>query len=516
MQGLSSQLITKSANGKTPDAALVLAKGEVNSENQLDDSKENSDVENNFLKLLEGLSGAENNVSQSLKNQSLDGEKLTICSLLKNNKKGDEKQNSDLLMNKQDSLSITDPAILMMFSPNVELNNEILSQDKSSETLADITINKSRNDLDELIKSLKGTESSKVSKVSKVSKDEQGEEGKIDNQPQVLNAKTDNVKSLELKDKNLLSFILNVEKPDDLSNAPDLEKSSNGKSTNSQKIMMTGDDYLKNIELSEKKDTDKVALVNTIDAQKNKSIKGYGQIQILNSEPLVKSSKEITLKNAEKDKPLMLDEVRTAEVKESNAPADIKHDVVLTLQSRDDRSSKTETQSHESQKVLDLGKLNTANTTEIIKKISDYVEQNNVANKINLDLTVKHESLGEFKIQVSKMPSQSTNQSSNLIDMQITTSSKEGQDFFVKNEVSLIKNLNNAGINLSDFRVVSSMSNTLDFGHSDSKNSNSQNNNDSNSRQFMSFESENSSHDSANGKDKRKNLWEEYQQRHGA
>ena len=176
-----------------------------------------------------------------------------------------------------------------------------------------------------------------------------------------------------------------------------------------------------------------------------------------------------------------------------------------------------ESQAQVNQKVLDLGSLNTSNTNEIIKRISDYVEQNQVANKTNLDLTVKHDSLGEFKIQVTKMPNQLLSHSQNSIDMQITTSSKEGHDFFVKNEVSLMKNLSQAGINLSDLRIISSMSESTPFGQSDSKQSSSFGQNaDGSEKQFMSFESNNFTSDSRNGSERRKELWDEYQQRYGA
>jgi hypothetical protein len=138
---------------------------------------------------------------------------------------------------------------------------------------------------------------------------------------------------------------------------------------------------------------------------------------------------------------------------------------------------------------------------------------------------VKHESLGEFKIQVSKMPNQSMNQGQSLIDMQITTSSKEGHDFFVKNELSLMKNLNQAGINLSDLRIISSMTEATPFGQSDSRQSSSfGQNSDGTEKKFMSFESNSftgqsageSNTGSGNGSERRKELWEEYQQRYGA
>jgi hypothetical protein len=102
--------------------------------------------------------------------------------------------------------------------------------------------------------------------------------------------------------------------------------------------------------------------------------------------------------------------------------------------------------------------------------------------------------------------------------MQITTSSKEGHDFFVKNEVSLMKNLNQAGVNLSDLRIVSSMSESTPFGQSDSRQSSSFSQGQDGSKQYMSFESNNFTSDggSDNGASRRKQLWNEYQERYGA
>jgi hypothetical protein len=289
----------------------------------------------------------------------------------------------------------------------------------------------------------------------------------------------------------------------------------------SQKKVMTGEDYLKNMESSEKKGSNKLVLLNGLaDLQKNnpQNVKGYGQGLSLLSDPLIKNTKDLAFKEGKKgNSASAIDEVRSPDTKVGAELAAIKQDVIPGIQNnKNNHGQQAETQTQANQKVLDLSKINTANTTEIIKRISDYVEQNQVANRSSLDLTVKHESLGEFKIQVSKMPS-SANQAQNLIDMQITTSSKEGHDFFVKNEVSLMKNLNQAGVNLSDLRIISTMSEATPFGQSDSKQSSSFSQNpDGSDKQFTSFESNNFSSDTNSGSERRKELWEEYQQRYGA
>ena len=511
MQGLPNQLITKPVNGKVHHTALVSPRGEARSEieteaeGETDGSQKTSKVENNFLKLLEGLTGIKNKQNETSQDILLDGKKINIGSLIKNQNKEGDSQNLEFSDDSDESVIVTTPSILSALT-SVQIpqggESEILSNKSISKTTGNVDkfVNKTTSNLEELINCLKNKDI--------VIEDQDSETG---NQSQIVSTKKENIS--ELKNKSPIDFIINSKKTENLSNNSGENTFKKGDVLNGHKVIITGDDYLKKAGLSEKKDSEKMILIKTLEGPKNQNIKGYGQQAMLSSEPLIKNGKELSLKNTQLSKTLKLDDVKT---KENSDAQGIKQDFIPMLQNKDGKSQQAETQSQANQKILDLGKINTSNTTEIIKRISDYIEQNNVANKSSLDLTVKHESLGEFKIQVSKMPSQSINQSSNSLDMQITTSSQEGQDFFVKNEVSLIKNLNNAGINLSDFRIVNTMTNSLDSGHTDSKQSNSQNGSDFNDKQFMSFESDTSANDSSNGKGKRKELWEEYQQRYGA
>jgi hypothetical protein len=285
------------------------------------------------------------------------------------------------------------------------------------------------------------------------------------------------------------------------------------------KQVMTGEDFIK-MQSAEKKNA--LSLINgqkgeeqTAAKMMGQSAKSYGQGMNLMSDSLIKNTKDFANKDVKKGKQniMGIDELHTKETKAGAELASLRQDAIPGLQNTKENHGQSQLQTSANQKVLDLSQLNSSNTNEIIKKISDYVEQSNVANKQSLDLTVKHDSLGEFKIQVSKIPD-SMNGGLNQLDMQITTSSKEGHDFFVKNEVSLMKNLNQAGINLSDLRIVSSSSESNLFGQSDSRQSNSFSQNSDGSKQYMSFESSSSSSD--NGSERRKELWEEYQQRYGA
>ena len=162
-------------------------------------------------------------------------------------------------------------------------------------------------------------------------------------------------------------------------------------------------------------------------------------------------------------------------------------------------------------KVLDLSKMSPSNTDALIKKISDYIEQSQVGNKDSIDLTVRHDSLGQFKIQVNKpMGSQSL-----PMDMQITTTTAEGHEFFMKNEVSLMKNLSQAGIQLSDLRIVSG-ADSSSFAQNDSRQQSNQ------SQYGQAGQKENMNFDSGNfseGSQRRRELWQEAranQQRYGA
>ena len=238
--------------------------------------------------------------------------------------------------------------------------------------------------------------------------------------------------------------------------------------------------------------------------QMNQSMKAYGQKQNLLNDGVIRNTKDLAF--GEKKVKASADELTTPDMK---IGADLSHmkEQFIPVGNKQEMSQNVSTQG--SEKVLDLSKVNTSNTTEIIKKISDYIEQSQVANSNSMDLTVKHEALGQFKIQVNK-PIGPGNQ----MDMQITTSTAEGHDFFMKNEIGLMKNLSQAGIQLSDLRIVSSGDNAGFAGFDSRQNNNSQNS--QSSREYMSFDA---TGDSSQGSDRRKELWQEArnnQQRYGA
>lgn len=508
MQGLPAHLLSKPA-AKT---ASLGDKSPVKTE------KGNAAAKtNDFSSMFEKLTGAESRLEKSEKpvdSQGKIGEPAEVQT-----KSGEVLK--DLLASKNES-PIEEGEVVIDLDPKQAqaLFAALAAQAQSTESLPQSEVNvdqklaSTSSNLDQLLNSLKGTNDTSEMSEEEVNESLQGIHGQ----------KGEKSSKGILKTESPLDFLMKGAKGKDLGElktiAPESEASDLEKLLG-QKNVMTAEDYLKNMESSEKKGSAKLALINGMELPKNvnQNVKAYGQGLTLLSDPLIKNTKDLAFKDGNKGKnaSLSTDELKSPDMKIGAELSANKQDVIPVLQNtttKNDQHNETQTQTN--QKVLDLGKLNTSNTNEIIKRISDYVEQNQVANKSSLDLTVKHDSLGEFKIQVSKMPSQSLNSGSNLIDMQITTSSKEGQDFFLKNEVSLMKNLNNAGINLSDLRIVSSMTDSAASGQTDSRQSNSQNGNNSNSQQFSAFESGSFAGDSSNGKERRKELWEEYQQRYGA
>ena len=240
--------------------------------------------------------------------------------------------------------------------------------------------------------------------------------------------------------------------------------------------------------------------------QMNQSMKAYGQKQNILNDGVIRNTKDLAFGEAKKSKS-EINELTSPDMKIGADLSLIKEPFIPMMQKSETTQNPT---TPETTKVLDLSKINSSNTTEIIKKISDYIEQSQVANSNTMDLTVKHDSLGQFKIQVNKPMGPGSQR-----DMQITTSTPEGHDFFMKNEIGLMKNLSQAGIQLSDFRIISGGDSASFAGNDSRQNNNSQNNAEA-GREFMSFDT---TGDSSHGSDRRRQLWQEAkanQQRYGA
>jgi flagellar hook-length control protein FliK len=145
--------------------------------------------------------------------------------------------------------------------------------------------------------------------------------------------------------------------------------------------------------------------------------------------------------------------------------------------------------------VLDLSSIQANNRTELISKISNYIEQNAVRSEDGLDLKVKHEDLGHIKIKVQRGVQGDVN-------LNMITDSVEATKFLKANESELLGNLSQSGIKLGDFKIVTGsdsmakLDQSSDFnmnrdskGQPDSQNRFSQGQNDQ-------------------GREKRRELWE--------
>lgn len=496
MQGLPTQLLSKSAKAQS------LVDKSVKADGVAVESNKNSDKD--FASMFEGLKSADN-TPEAKDSKVVVPSKEAIISLLGADQNAEAEMGEEEILSMELNPKQAEALLLtLMANKDVAQNGKSAVAVDSEAAPLEQKIAKTTSNLDQLLNSLKGTQDSEE-EVLEESDSLQNIRPKNSVRPQGV-----------MKAENPLEFLMNGGKSKDVSATTPSEEStpSDIESLLGQKKIMTGEDFLQNMESADKAGAKKLVLMNGLELPKNANpnMKAYGQGLALLSDPLIKNTKDLAFKDKSIGK-ASADELKSPDMKVSAELSAIKQDVIPMMQNKENQGQSTESKTEANQKVLDLGKLNTANTTEIIKRISDYVEQNQVANKSSLDLTVKHDSLGEFKIQVSRMPTQAGTQAQSMIDMQITTSSKEGHDFFMKNEIGLMKNLNNAGINLSDLRIVSSMGESSTAGQADGRQSGSNQNSDA--KQFMNGNSSFAG-EFSNGKERRKELWEEYQQRYGA
>lgn len=98
--------------------------------------------------------------------------------------------------------------------------------------------------------------------------------------------------------------------------------------------------------------------------------------------------------------------------------------------------------------VLDLSHVDANNKTELINKISNYIEQSYVSGQDSLEMVVKHNDLGQFKVSANRVGV------GQQIDLQINTMTEKGHQFFVENESELIKSLTRNGVKISDIKVT--------------------------------------------------------------
>ncbi len=152
--------------------------------------------------------------------------------------------------------------------------------------------------------------------------------------------------------------------------------------------------------------------------------------------------------------------------------------------------------------VIDLSSIEAKNPTELIQKISDYIQQNSITKTDGLDLLVKHNDLGQFRISVAQGAGR------DQIEMQILTMSREGHDFFKTHEQGLLKALTHSGLQVNDLNIM-----TRDVQRNHGEFNNFSHNGNSHSDQETAF-----NHQSSENRDseRRRELWEEYRERFSA
>jgi hypothetical protein len=98
--------------------------------------------------------------------------------------------------------------------------------------------------------------------------------------------------------------------------------------------------------------------------------------------------------------------------------------------------------------VLDLSQISASNKTELINKISGYIEQSYISGQDSVEMVVRHEELGNFKVSATRTGV------GQQIDLKINTMTEKGHQFFMENESELIKSLTRNGVKISDIKVM--------------------------------------------------------------
>ena len=98
-------------------------------------------------------------------------------------------------------------------------------------------------------------------------------------------------------------------------------------------------------------------------------------------------------------------------------------------------------------KTLDLSNIKAENRSELLQKVSNYIEQSYVSGQDSVDMVVKHDELGQFRVQVQKSGTQGQ------VNLEINAMTEQGHHFFAENEVELLRNLQQSGVKLNNFKI---------------------------------------------------------------
>lgn len=160
-----------------------------------------------------------------------------------------------------------------------------------------------------------------------------------------------------------------------------------------------------------------------------------------------------------------------------------------------------------SQNTIDLSQIDAKNSAQLIKKVSDYITRSFVENSQTLDVMVNHSELGQFRVSAQKAGTQGA------VDLEIQTLKAEGHQFFMENEVELVKSLSQSGVKLTDVKIISAAP-ELSFA-SESKLAS----NDTNFGQNQGESGQSSHRDSSGNRqnqqqresERRRELWQEFE-----
>lgn len=157
-------------------------------------------------------------------------------------------------------------------------------------------------------------------------------------------------------------------------------------------------------------------------------------------------------------------------------------------------------------KVLDISHLDISDSSVIIEKISNYIEQNNFKTRSGLELFVKHDSIGHFKLNVHQMVG-----NGEKLNLEIMSSSKKGHLFFTENENKLVQSLISSGLKIADIKIG--------MAGNFSVNTNTENGNRNFSFNHESFGKQggfqhNENQEQADSR-RRRELWEDFKERYG-
>lgn len=273
-----------------------------------------------------------------------------------------------------------------------------------------------------------------------------------------------------------------------------------------QRNLQSGDDFLNNLAMmkkpqmnQEKTSTNNVFSLSKF--QKEQSVLENGIIKTKKSDFFKTSAKE-----ENSDSEVKVDEKVHSFSKEEAALAMLTKEGIRPI-----HKMNTESSVNGQTKVLDLSSINPSDTNQVIEKISDYITQSRFNNTDSLDLVVKHDSLGQFNVQVNKTSG------SDLIDLQIKTATAEGNQFFARHESDLLKHLGQNGVKVADLKIAMSDAITMSNGSEMRKNTDSGSQFSGNQHQGSHNSSNGSSQDfSRGGEQRRRQMWEEYRERLGA